>query len=120
MIRLNLKTKPYWMDLGHGVRVKVRPLTPGLFSASQLHAHSEVQKLSAEWDEKNTHKDDPSGPDMSDDNIRAGLISEHMATFLAVNSIIEWQGVMNAKGDEQAPVCRETIFALLQIFWNGQ
>lgn len=116
MIRLDLKTEPYWIELVEGVRVKVWPLTPGLFSACQLYAHTEVQKRVTKWDEKKGSNAGNIGLNLDDDNIRSGLISEYMATFLAVNSIIEWEGVLHPKGDDIVPVCEEKITALFQIF----
>jgi hypothetical protein len=35
MIRLDLKREPYWLDLGHGVRVYVRPCTTALVMAAR-------------------------------------------------------------------------------------
>lgn len=35
MIRLDLKREPYWLDLGHGVRVHVQPCTTALVMAAR-------------------------------------------------------------------------------------
>jgi hypothetical protein len=35
MIRLDLKREPHWLDLGHGVRVLVRPCTTALVMAAR-------------------------------------------------------------------------------------
>ncbi len=35
MIRLDLKREPHWLDLGHGVRVQVRPCTTALVMAAR-------------------------------------------------------------------------------------
>ena len=40
MIRLDLKREPHWLDLGHGVRLHVRPCTTALMMA----ARAEVQR----------------------------------------------------------------------------
>ncbi len=37
MLRLNLSAEPRWIDLGHGVRVLVDPLTSGLVAAANAH-----------------------------------------------------------------------------------
>lgn len=116
MIRLNLNTEPYWMDLGRGVEVKVDPLTPGLWSACQYYAQGEVKKRVAACEEKKVSADIPPGLNMEDTNIRAGLVSEYMTQFLGVNAIIEWKGVRNEKGNATAPVCKETITALFNHF----
>ena len=38
MIRLDLKREPHWLDLGHGVRVHVRPCTTALMMAARAEA----------------------------------------------------------------------------------
>jgi hypothetical protein len=38
MIRLDLKREPYWLDLGHGVRLHVRPCTTALMMAARAEA----------------------------------------------------------------------------------
>ena len=43
MIRLDLKREPHWLDLGHGVRLHVRPCTTALMMA----ARAEVQRIHA-------------------------------------------------------------------------
>ncbi len=35
MIHLDLKREPHWLDLGHGVRVHVRPCTTALMMAAR-------------------------------------------------------------------------------------
>ena len=38
MIRLDLKREPHWLDLGHGVRLHVRPCTTALMMAASRGA----------------------------------------------------------------------------------
>lgn len=35
MIRLDLSREPRWLDLGHGVRLRVGPLTTALMAAAR-------------------------------------------------------------------------------------
>ena len=35
MLRLNLSTEPRWLDLGHGVRLLVEPLTTAIMLAAR-------------------------------------------------------------------------------------
>lgn len=38
MFDLDLKREPHWLDLGHGVRVHVRPCTTALMMAARAEA----------------------------------------------------------------------------------
>jgi hypothetical protein len=38
MIRLDLKRGPHWLDVGHGVRLHVRPCTTALMMAARAEA----------------------------------------------------------------------------------
>ena len=40
MIRLDLKRDPHWLDLGHGVRLHVRPCTTALMMAAREGKYS--------------------------------------------------------------------------------
>ncbi len=37
MIKLNLSNEARWVDLGHGVRLKVKPLTTAVMMAAREH-----------------------------------------------------------------------------------
>ena len=47
MLKLNLKREPSWIDLAHGVRVKVKPASTALVMAAR-HAASRIEGDSAE------------------------------------------------------------------------
>lgn len=92
MIRLNLSREPSWLDLGHGVRVRVAPLTTALMAAARSDAM--VAAL-------------PEGASNE-------IIAVTMAKALARLVVLEWEGVGDAEGDP-APVTPEGIDALLDI-----
>lgn len=92
MIRLNLSREPSWLDLGHGVRVRVAPLTTALMAAARSDAM--VAAL-------------PEGASNE-------IIAVTMAKALARLVVLEWEGVGDAEGDP-APVTPEGIEALLDI-----
>lgn len=92
MIRLNLSREPSWLDLGHGVRVRVAPLTTALMAAARSDAM--VAAL-------------PEGASNE-------IIAVAMAKALARLVVLEWEGVGDAEGDP-APVTPEGIDALLDI-----
>jgi hypothetical protein len=96
MIRLDLKRGPHWLDLGHGVRVHVRPCTTALMMA----ARAEVQR-SAE-------------PSLNETQA-AGERTAALVKALARLGIQDWQGVGDADG-EPAPLTSSGVDALLDLW----
>lgn len=92
MIKLNLKREDYWIDLGHGVRVKVRPASTALVMAARVAAMKE-----------------------SDDGANAGARSATLLKQLAVASVLEWEGVGDSE-DKPAEVTPEAISALMDLW----
>jgi hypothetical protein len=93
MIRLNLSREPRWLDLGHGVRVLVDPLT----SAVMMAARSELREAQ---------------PD-------AGAGATHGAAVALVKTIgrmgiRDWEGVGDRDG-KPVPPTPERIDALLDL-----
>ena len=74
MIRIQLSPEPQWLDLGHGVRLKLLPLTTALMVATR--SDPAVQNL---------------GLEASNDE-RAAIF----AGALARRAVVDWEGV----GDE--------------------
>jgi hypothetical protein len=93
MIRLDLSPEPQWLDLGHGVRLKLLPLTTALMVATR--ADPEVQVLD---------------PEASND-ARAAIF----AGALARRAIVDWEGVGDAEGNV-LPVTPDGIDALLSLW----
>ena len=95
MIHLDLKREPHWLDLGHGVRVHVRPCTTALMMA----ARAEVQRAISS----------------TDDAQAAGERTAALVKALGRLGIQEWQGVGDAAG-EPAPITPESVDALLDLW----
>ena len=93
MIRINLSPEPQWLDLGHGVRLQLLPLTTALMVATR--SDTAVQDLAA---------------DASNDT-RAAVF----AAALARRAIVDWEGVGDADGNLLA-VTSEGIDALLSLW----
>ncbi len=93
MIRLELSPEPQWLDLGHGVRLKLLPLTTALMVATR--ADPCVQDLD---------------PDSSND-ARAATF----AGALARRAVVDWEGVGDLEGNILA-VSQEGIDALLSLW----
>ena len=92
MIRLDLSREPYWLDLGHDVRLHVAPLTTSLMAA----ARSDATVTALPEDASNE------------------TIAITMAKALARMVVLDWEGVGDAAG-EPIPVSPEGVDALLDI-----
>ncbi len=93
MIRINLSCEPQWLDLGHGVRLHLLPLTTALMVATR--SDPAVQALEAE----------------ASNDTRAAVF----AAALARRAIVDWEGVGDADGTAIA-VSPEGIDALLSLW----
>jgi hypothetical protein len=99
MILLDLKREPHWIDLGHGVRVRVRPCTTALVMAARAAGRDAVSDDSREGDVPN-------------------MLAGRTAAFLKVLgrlAIEAWEGIGDAAG-EPAAVTPEGIDALLDLW----
>jgi len=93
MIRLDLSNEPAWLDLGHGVRLHLHPLTTAMMVAS---------------------RNDPSISALDEDatDEESALV---FAKALAHNATLDWDGVGDAEGNI-IPVSPEGIDALLDVW----
>ncbi|MDG4603747.1 MAG: hypothetical protein P9C48_14455 [Defluviicoccus sp.] len=96
MIRLDLKREPQWLDLGHGVRLHVRPCTTALMMA----ARAEGQRTAV-----------PSQTEAQ----AAGERTATLVKALGRLGIHDWEGVGDAEG-EPLPLTPEGIDALLDLW----
>ena len=96
MLHLDLKREPHWLDLGHGVRVHVRPCTTALMMAARASAQRSAMSS-------------------TDDAQAAGERTAALVKALGRLGIQEWQGVGDAVG-EPAPLTPEGIDALLDLW----
>lgn len=90
MIRLDLKREPYWLDLAHGVRLHVRPITTAFVMAARVQAMKDADDDAA---------------------VRSAVLLKNLAQL----AIIDWEGVGDADGNP-APVSPEAIAALLDLW----
>ena len=109
MLRLNLKTEPYWLNLPAKVKVKVKPISTALMSAAQTMALDKYQELV-----KNNELD------VTNEALRKGTSESVLIKSLAQISIVEWEGVMDAKSDQLAEVNENNINDLMDIWLIAQ
>jgi hypothetical protein len=98
MLRLDLEREPRWLDLGHGVRVHVRPGTTALVMAARAAA-----------------RDAGGASDVDDDPSAAGRRSAGLLKALGRLAVDAWEGVGDAEG-RPAAVTPEGIDALLDLW----
>ena len=96
MIRLDLKREPHWLDLGHGVRLHVRPCTTALMMA----ARAEVQRAAIS---------------SASDSEAAGIRSAALIKALARVAVLDWEGIGDAAGSA-VPVTSESVDALMDLW----
>jgi len=93
MLRLDLASEPRWLDLGHGVRLRVAPLTTALMVAAR--SDTCVEAL----------------PATASDEARALIFAKAIARI----AVSDWEGVGDA-GGKPVPVTPEGIDALLEVW----
>jgi hypothetical protein len=99
MLRLNLSTEPRWLDLGHGVRLLVEPLT----TAVMMAARSDPASLAAaEAGERGS---------ISPTDDLARIVAKAVARIV----VKDWEGVGDADG-KPLEVTQEGIDALLEVW----
>ncbi|MBL0320072.1 MAG: hypothetical protein IPP74_12415 [Alphaproteobacteria bacterium] len=105
MLKLNLKTEPYWIDLPGTVRVKVKPVNTAIMSAAQASASTNYNKMV-----------DRGETDVTNDALRKGLSESLLVNALGKFAILEWENVFKANGDAPAEVNDINIEQLLDIW----
>ncbi|WP_322895712.1 MULTISPECIES: hypothetical protein [unclassified Yoonia] len=112
MLRLNLTKKATWIDLGHGVRLQVEPLTTAVMAAARRDpAVVAVSKQSSVSSDPPNTQHALTNADLAarDD---AGII---MAKAVARRVVTAWEGVGDADGNPVA-VTDAGLDALLDIW----
>ena len=99
MLKLNLSAEPHWLDLGHGVRLFVEPLT----TAIMLAARSDPTILDATVDAEGDVA--PSNDDL------ARIVAKAVARIV----VKDWEGVGDAEG-KPLPLTPEGLDALLELW----
>jgi len=101
MLRLNLNTGPEWIDLGHGVRLCVAPLSTAIMMAARKNAQGQIALP------------DSADPELAD--IDTDSIGLAMAKAVARIVVTDWEGVGDAESNP-VTVSPEGIDALLDIW----
>lgn len=118
MLKLKIQKKPYWLDLGYGVKVKVRPCTSAIFYEAKAYMNSKIAELA------NLHKankavgqTDTNLPDIENQVKREAFADGQLLIGLAIAGIVEWEGVLEADSNEPALLNEDKLAELFSNFW---
>ena len=119
MLKLKFKNEPYWLDLGMGVRVKVKPCTSSVFYEAKAYMNSKVADMAKRIkDVRENGAKDENLPDLEDITKREAFADQQLILGLALAGIIEWDGILEADTDEKAPLTPVKIEELFTNFWS--
>ena len=116
MLKLKINKEPYWLDIGYGVKVKVKPCTSAVFYEAKAYMNAKLADLAKEY---KASKD--AGLAVSDDIEnpvkREALADKFLLIGLGIAGILEWQGIQEADTEEKAPLTEAKIDELFSNFW---
>jgi hypothetical protein len=116
MLRLGLPREPRWLDLGYGVRLRVRPFNAAVLAAARSEAHALGRALRDNRAALLLAGLDPANlPDLEDEHVLAGVAETLLVKILARHVVDDWQGVLAADGSAAAPLNDATLGELLDI-----
>ena len=118
MLKLKVQKEPYWLNLGSGVKVKVKPCTSAIFYEAKAFMNERVADMAKRYkDAKNSGVIDNDLPNLEEQTKREAFADQNLILGLALAGIVEWDGVLEAESDEKAPLTPEKIEELFSNFW---
>ena len=116
MLKLKINREPYWLELGYGVKVKVKPCTSAVFYEAKAYMNAKLAELAKEY---KANKD--AGLEVSEDIEnpvkREALADKFLLIGLGLAGILEWDGIQEAETEEKAPLTEAKIDELFSNFW---
>ena len=118
MLKLKIQTEPYWLELGSGVKVKVKPCTSAVFYEAKAYMNAKVADMAKRYkDAKDKGMLDDTLPDLEDGKKREAFADQNLILGLALAGIVEWDGILEAESDDKAPLTPAKIEELFTNFW---
>ena len=116
MLKLKINKEPYWLELGYGVKVKVKPCTSAVFYEAKAYMNAKLADLAKEY---KANKDAGLAVDEDIENPvkREALADKFLLIGLGTAGILEWQGIQEADDDKDAPLTEAKIDELFSNFW---
>lgn len=116
MLRLKVNKEPYWLELGYGVKVKVKPCNSAVFYEAKAYMNAKLADLAKEY-KANKAAGLSVVEDVENPIKREALADRHLLIGLGVAGILEWQGIQEADSDAIAPLTEAKIDELFSNFW---
>ncbi|MFI3241761.1 MAG: hypothetical protein R3Y43_04265 [Alphaproteobacteria bacterium] len=118
MIKLKIQKEPYWLELGSGVKVKVKPCTSAVFYEAKAFMHARISAMAKKYkEEKELGISSSTLIDLENPQKREAFADQNLILGLALAGIIEWDGILEADNDNKAPATPEKIEELFSNFW---
>lgn len=78
MLKLKIQKEPYWLELGLGVKVKVKPCTSAVFYEAKAYMNSQVSDVAKRYkDAIESGVIDKTLPDLEDAKKREAFADQH-------------------------------------------
>lgn len=116
MLRLKVNKEPYWLELGYGVKVKVKPCNSAVFYEAKAYMNAKLADLAKEY-KSNKTAGLPVVEDVENPIKREALADRYLLIGLGIAGILEWNGVFEAYEDRAAPLTESKIDELFSNFW---
>lgn len=118
MLKLKIQKEPYWLELGSGVRVKVKPCNSAIFYEAKAFMNNKVADMAKKIKEAQDNGiKDASLPDLGNQTKREAYADQQLILGLALAGILEWDGVLEVESEEKSPLTPEKIEELFTNFW---
>ena len=118
MLKLKIQKEPYWLEIGYGVKVKVKPCTYAVFYEAKAYMNSKLAELAKVYQaNKAAGIVSDTVADIENPVKREALADKFLLTGLGVAGILEWDGVLEAESEEKAPLTESKIDELFSNFW---
>lgn len=118
MLKLKIQKEPYWLEIGYGVKVKVRPCTSAVFYEAKAYMNSKLAELAKIYkSNKDIGISDENAEDIENPVKREALADKYLLIGLGIAGILEWDSVWEADEDKPAPLTENKIEELFANFW---
>lgn len=118
MLKLKIQKEPYWLEIGYGVKVKVKPCTSAVFYEAKAYMNSKLAELAKIYkSNKDIGISDENAEDIENPRKREALADKFLLIGLGVAGILEWNGVLEAESEDKAPLTEDKIEELFSNFW---
>ena len=116
MLKLKVNKEPYWLELGYGVKVKVKPCNSAVFYEAKAYMNAKLADLAKKY-KANKAAGLSVVEDVENPIKREALADRYLLIGLGVAGILEWNGVFEADEDRAAPLTESKIDELFSNFW---